>query len=223
MTSQQLPRTTSTNAEAQTRPEVAYDKYGFVSAQRFQAKPTFCSQGAIAAWGKYATKLGENKLDRSRGLCLLVRRGVPDSIRGELWQCLSGAHQRSKKFHENYFGQLLSSDAPSPEVEQEIEKDLGRTFPGHRTLGSLQGVASLRRVLVAYARHNPLIGYCQSMNMLVGMLLLFVGDEEAFWLLDALLANIMPAEYYTPTMAAAIADQLVLSEHGALGVAVPVF
>jgi hypothetical protein len=87
-----------------------------------------------------------------------------------------------------------------------------RTFPGHSFLGTERGTAALRRVLVAYARHNPALGYCQSMNLLCGILLLFLDDEAAFWVLEALLLHIMPAGYYSHSMDAAVADQSVFAD-----------
>ncbi|KAJ6841386.1 TBC1 domain family member 10B-like [Iris pallida] len=42
----------------------------------------------------------------------------------------------------------------------QIEKDLPRTFPGHPALDE-DGRNALRRLLTAYARHNPSVGYCQ--------------------------------------------------------------
>ncbi|KAL4584085.1 hypothetical protein LXL04_008675 [Taraxacum kok-saghyz] len=42
----------------------------------------------------------------------------------------------------------------------QIEKDLPRTFPGHPALDD-DGRNALRRLLTAYARHNPSVGYCQ--------------------------------------------------------------
>ena len=48
----------------------------------------------------------------------------------------------------------------SEQVRKQIDKDLPRTFPGHPLLDGI-GRDSLRRVLVAYARHNPAVGYCQ--------------------------------------------------------------
>lgn len=39
-------------------------------------------------------------------------------------------------------------------------QDLPRTFPGHPALNE-EGRNSLRRLLLAYARHNPAVGYCQ--------------------------------------------------------------
>lgn len=39
-------------------------------------------------------------------------------------------------------------------------QDLPRTFPGHPALNE-NGRNSLRRVLSAYAVHNPSVGYCQ--------------------------------------------------------------
>ena len=42
----------------------------------------------------------------------------------------------------------------------QIEKDLHRTFPGHPVMDS-SGRNALRRLLAAYARRNPSVGYCQ--------------------------------------------------------------
>eukprot|EP01047_Picozoa_sp_COSAG01_P065575 COSAG01_NODE_8884_length_2626_cov_11.066878_2_plen_385_part_01 len=56
------------------------------------------------------------------------------------------------------------------EALEQIEKDLDRTFPSHRLFdggaseGGGQGVAVLRRLLCAFVRRNPGMGYVQSMN-----------------------------------------------------------
>jgi hypothetical protein len=42
----------------------------------------------------------------------------------------------------------------------QIDKDLHRTLPGAR-LAAKAGHRALRRVLAAYAVHNPSVGYCQ--------------------------------------------------------------
>lgn len=39
-------------------------------------------------------------------------------------------------------------------------QDIPRTFPGHPALNE-NGRDSLRRILLAYACHNPSVGYCQ--------------------------------------------------------------
>ena len=49
------------------------------------------------------------------------------------------------------------------------------------------GDECLRRVLGAYALHNPELGYTQGMSFIVAMLLLYVEPEEAFNLLVNLL------------------------------------
>ena len=50
-------------------------------------------------------------------------------------------------------------------VLRQIELDLPRTFPEHAFFASEAGQDSLRRVLVAHARHHPVLGYTQSLNL----------------------------------------------------------
>ncbi|KAK1771597.1 RabGAP/TBC [Phialemonium atrogriseum] len=57
-------------------------------------------------------------------------------------------------------------------------------------------ISSLRRVLYAFALYNPRIGYCQSLNFLAGLLLLFVdGEEQAFWLLNVITRVYLPGTH----------------------------
>ena len=44
----------------------------------------------------------------------------------------------------------------------------------------------LKNILLAYSVRNPQVGYCQSMNFLCAMLLLYLEEEQAFWVLAAL-------------------------------------
>lgn len=76
----------------------------------------------------------------------------------------------------------------------QIEKDLPRTFPRHPLMQST-GRSALRRVLAAYALHNPDVGYCQGMNFVAGALLMFMDEEDAFWCLKAVVEEILTGYY----------------------------
>ncbi|KAK3898390.1 hypothetical protein C8A05DRAFT_38018 [Staphylotrichum tortipilum] len=101
-----------------------------------------------------------------------------------------------------------------PLVIEDIEKDLYRTFPDNirfkpppppgaspqlaaaRPATEPEIISSLRRVLHAFALYNPRIGYCQSLNFLAGLLLLFVDTEEqAFWLLNIITRVYLPGTH----------------------------
>ncbi|XP_047452606.1 USP6 N-terminal-like protein [Mugil cephalus] len=75
---------------------------------------------------------------------------------------------------------------------RQIALDLQRSFPTHRSLmgespEAIEGQAKLFRVLIAYAKYNPLVGYSQGMSYIAAVLLMQLGEEEAFWALTALL------------------------------------
>jgi hypothetical protein len=72
-------------------------------------------------------------------------------------------------------------------------------------------LSSLRQVLQAFALHNPGIGYCQSLNFVVGMMLIFMDEEDAFFLLITIVEQLLPADYYTKSMVGTYVDQFVLA------------
>ncbi|KAK9733461.1 hypothetical protein RND81_04G069100 [Saponaria officinalis] len=156
----------------------------------------------------------------------LVHGGVPKSLRGEVWQAFVGVRARRI---EGYYQKMLSagpdssdsnytssiasngSSACSPEkLRKQIEKDLPRTFPGHPALDE-EGRNSLRRILMAYARHNPSVGYCQAMNFFAGLFLLLMPEENAFWMLVGIIDDYFDG-YYTHEMIESQVDQLVFEE-----------
>ncbi|XP_017976937.1 PREDICTED: TBC1 domain family member 8B isoform X2 [Theobroma cacao] len=148
----------------------------------------------------------------------LVHGGVPKDLRGEVWQAFVGVKARRV---ERYYEDLLAQETYEDDQQsnssgvfrkwkRQIEKDLPRTFPGHPALND-NGRDSLRRLLLAYARHNPSVGYCQAMNFFAGLLLLLMPEENAFWTLVGIIDNYFDG-YYTEEMIESQVDQLVFEE-----------
>lgn len=95
--------------------------------------------------------------------------------------------------------QQPSSVTPPPKSLQrswlvQIEKDLHRTFPRHHLMDR-SGRLALRRTLAAYALHNPEVGYCQGMNFVAGLLLMFMDEEDAFYCLSVIVEDILPGYF----------------------------
>jgi len=51
------------------------------------------------------------------------------------------------------------------------------------------GQAMLRRVLRAYSVYDEEVGYCQGMNFIAAMFITYVSEEQAFWLLVAIMQD----------------------------------
>ncbi|CAG8673992.1 3784_t:CDS:2 [Acaulospora morrowiae] len=180
---------------------------------------------------KWDTVLNENGGQipgRTSKMKRYVRKGVPPSLRGRVWFHYSGAEKKMRD-HSDLYRQLLLK-AQDPRLENEyfevIERDLHRTFPenirfkatvvtdnGNSTMVSTDNIPiiqSLRRVLTAFSLYSPNIGYCQSLNYVAGILLLFMEEEKAFWTLVTIIHDYLPENMYDITMEGSNVDQAVL-------------
>eukprot|EP01088_Endostelium_zonatum_P017538 TRINITY_DN520_c0_g1_i1.p1 TRINITY_DN520_c0_g1~~TRINITY_DN520_c0_g1_i1.p1 ORF type:complete len:986 (-),score=239.91 TRINITY_DN520_c0_g1_i1:33-2990(-) len=140
-----------------------------------------------------------------------IKKGLPMAHRAEVWLHTSLAKQKQRENEGMYWRLLtLHKDDKSASVTQ-IEKDLDRTFPGHYVFSHPEGLAPLKRVLIAYSWYNSGIGYCQAMNFITALLLLFLDEESTFWLLSCIAEEFLP-DYFTKIMVGCKADCAILAE-----------
>ena len=139
-----------------------------------------------------------------------ARRGVPPTLRPRSWRfCLPPKKESEMRGY--YFVQLVKFEMEGKAnfSTDQIERDLLRTFPSHPLYTSKEGISSLRRVLTAFSVHNRVVGYCQSMNFVCGILLLFLNEEDAFWVLAHIVEN-LASEFYSPDLIGVKTDAQVV-------------
>ncbi|KAM4619299.1 TBC1 domain family member 2B isoform 2-T2 [Polymixia lowei] len=168
-------------------------------------------------WDNYLAGTMNRDLLRSPELKALMRCGVPHVHRSKVWHWCVNFHVRKFRDHlaADYYETLLTvaREKPNPATKQ-IELDLLRTLPNnkHYASPSADGIQKLRNVLVAFSWRNPDIGYCQGLNRLAAIALLYLEQEDAFWCLIAIVEVFMPRDYYTKTLLGSQVDQRVFKD-----------
>lgn len=113
--------------------------------------------GAIAAIIHLQGSSSKSNQEEYNKFLRLVRRGIPIEYRSDVWGESCGARD---SLVPGEYAEILSvhKDDQNPFMV-DIDKDVGRTFPGNVFFGGDgPGVKKLRRVLVAYSWHNPAVG-----------------------------------------------------------------
>jgi len=113
-------------------------------------------------WTTYLKTHGRNlTLLRYPQCTRLVQVGLPNRLRGEMWETLSGSIYLRFANPGQYERVLEENAGRISTSTEEIEKDLHRSLPEYSAYQSEEGISSLRRVLQAYSFQNPETGYCQ--------------------------------------------------------------
>ncbi|KRY77130.1 Small G protein signaling modulator 3 [Trichinella pseudospiralis] len=159
----------------------------------------------------------ESFLPRSEELESLVRAGVPHSLRPYVWPRLCGATRRRQQADYAY-GDVLNELKKVDDQDDEcsitfgqIEKDLMRTLPSNVCFAKADGVGirRLRRLLRSIALVFPDVGYCQGMGVIAATLLLFLDEENAFWMMCTILDDLLPAGYFSDSLLGSAVDQRI--------------
>ncbi|OXB71530.1 UNVERIFIED_CONTAM: hypothetical protein H355_011451 [Colinus virginianus] len=156
----------------------------------------------------------EVTLPHSDKLRSLVLAGIPHSMRPQLWMRLSGALQKKRNSEMSYRDIVKNSSNDETIAAKQIEKDLLRTMPSNACFSNMNsiGVPRLRRILRGLAWLYPEIGYCQGTGMVAASLLLFLEEEDAFWMMCAIIEELVPASYFSTTLMGVQTDQRVLRQ-----------
>lgn len=174
-------------------------------------------------WDDYIVSLNGdyNQVKKSKLLKEMIRHyGVPAPYRPLIWPRITNSYHLyesnkrvysaiiKKRVEAQLSGEQLgeldpSLDGPlfsSNPYHHQIELDLPRTFPNSEWFNSSDVQKMMRRVLHAYTWFKPEVGYCQAMNFLAAMMLMYVEEEVVFWMIGTVMDDILPAGYYSENL-----------------------
>lgn len=218
------PSKDSLKGNPQTLPQImplttTCDQYGFLKASRYITVTQYDMWNKVyaseqlrrtAKWYTYMSEQGCSTTsptqfpDRGSKTLRYVRKGIPPAWRGAAWFYYCGGAEMLEKNPETYPSLVSKTSQLSSNDAESIERDLHRTFPDNINFKpeqpSKRGVetpllSSLRCVLRAFAIYRPQIGYCQSLNFLAGLLLLFLPEEKTFWMLHIITTEYLPGTH----------------------------
>ncbi|KAF1743727.1 hypothetical protein MXB_1999, partial [Myxobolus squamalis] len=102
----------------------------------------------------------------------MAHEGIPDCLRSKVWKKLLKVDEQIEANPDLYEDIKRAARKKSNDIDQ-IDKDVERTLRMH----------------VAYNVRYSTLGYCQSMNEVAGILLLYMTEQETFYALCALILD----------------------------------
>lgn len=144
--------------------------------------------------------------------------GIPRDFRKKLWLTLAERYVASRKLDWESTQRVCFNERCNPDDHNlgvQIVKDLHRTgcslFSGDL---AEQNQALLKRVLLAYARWNKSVGYCQGFNLLAAFVLEVVDwcDRNALKMMIYLVEGVLPEGYFANHLRGLSVDMAVFRD-----------
>ncbi|CAG2213633.1 USP6NL [Mytilus edulis] len=159
------------------------DRYGFIHDSRLPTQRDAAETKAkevesertkkwlkmMKSWKKYYP--GEKMTRR-------IYKGIPDSLRGEIWARLLDINKVKAEQSGVYRKMKMRARAKSPDIRQ-IDLDINRTYRNNIMYRQRYSVnqQALFHVLSAYSMYNTEVGYCQGMSEIAALLLMYLNEE----------------------------------------------
>nr|XP_018913186.1 PREDICTED: uncharacterized protein LOC109041322 isoform X2 [Bemisia tabaci]XP_018913187.1 PREDICTED: uncharacterized protein LOC109041322 isoform X2 [Bemisia tabaci]XP_018913188.1 PREDICTED: uncharacterized protein LOC109041322 isoform X2 [Bemisia tabaci]XP_018913189.1 PREDICTED: uncharacterized protein LOC109041322 isoform X2 [Bemisia tabaci] len=144
--------------------------------------------------------------------------GIPHEFRKTLWLTLAEQHLAARGVDWPQVSRSLFNEWTNPDDEElgvQIVKDLHRTgcslFCGQ---SGQHNQAVLKRVLLAYARWNKNVGYCQGFNMLAALILQVMDRSQpnSVKVMIYLIEGVLPESYFANNLRGLSVDMAVFRE-----------
>ncbi|XP_077982252.1 TBC1 domain family member 30-like [Glandiceps talaboti] len=145
-------------------------------------------------------------------------RGIPDFFRRQIWLCLADNHIRSIQVDWDKTVKLAFNERSNPDDDKlgvQIVKDLHRTgCSGFCGQEAEEDRVVLKRVLLAYARWNKSVGYCQGFNVLAALILEVMErkEDDALKVMIYLIDHVLPDSYFANNLRALSVDMAVFRQ-----------
>ncbi|KAF7246461.1 TBC1 domain family member 30 [Varanus komodoensis] len=165
--------------------------------------------------------LGQNGFQQWHDALKAVARlptGIPKEWRRKVWLTLADHYLRSIAIDWDKTMRFTFNDRSNPDDDSmgiQIVKDLHRTgCSSYCGQEAEQDRVVLKRVLLAYARWNKSVGYCQGFNILAALILEVVeGNEgDALKIMIYLIDKVLPDSYFVNNLRALSVDMAVFRE-----------
>lgn len=171
------------------------------------------SEDFATGWQRYCAR--NPRLRDPKALPLLVRQGVPQDLRCEVWSHCLGLptpSAGSTAAAQEAVGTSDTEELPASILDV-IEADVARTFPNDKKFQESGGPESLRQVLIELAKQDKELGYCQSLNFIAANFLMVLSSQEmALAAVRQLIMKLQTRQWYTDGMRQLRGDTAVLEE-----------
>ncbi|WKY05851.1 hypothetical protein Q1695_006229 [Nippostrongylus brasiliensis] len=138
--------------------------------------------------------------------------GLPPLVRCKLWSVLGSLYIKSagldwEQIRRNGFSEKVQPD--DSKIHSQILKDLHRTG-----WSEFDDEKKLKQVLLAYARFNKDVGYCQGFNVIAALILQVVEyrTDVALKVMMFLIEHVMPHGYFDQSLGALSVDMTVMKD-----------